>query len=201
MLGDDVVDLFDSEALPGALHPRFDGRVFAAAERVALCTSGAPDRLRWILWAAKEAAYKAARRLDPRLVFSPSRFVVTLDADLSGHVEHASRRFALWVDADGKRVHAVAAATGVPLAAVRAGVVPLTGAPQEGGASAAARGLALRAAAALLGEPPEALAVLREHRMPQLVRRGRPAGLVLSLSHHGRFAAFALAPVPGSVLA
>ena len=65
MIGNDVVDLGDAEVQPGATHPRFDARVFAREEREALRASGAPNRLRWILWAAKEAAYKAARKLDP----------------------------------------------------------------------------------------------------------------------------------------
>lgn len=35
-----------------------------------------PDRRLWSLWAAKEAVYKALRRADPGLVFSPARFAV-----------------------------------------------------------------------------------------------------------------------------
>jgi hypothetical protein len=62
-----------------------------------------------------------------------------------------------------------------------------------GGARAAARTLALAAAARLLGARPTDLALGREARMPRLLLRGVPAPAVLSLSHHGRFAAFALA--------
>jgi phosphopantetheinyl transferase (holo-ACP synthase) len=32
----------------------------------------------WLLWSAKEAAFKYLQRLDPGLVFSPTRYIVTL---------------------------------------------------------------------------------------------------------------------------
>src|SRR3990172_11249674 len=89
MVGDARVDLGDPEARESALPPRFDARVFAPAERAALGASPASGRLRWILWAAKEAAYKLARKLDPGVAFSPSRFVVSLDATLRGRVAFA----------------------------------------------------------------------------------------------------------------
>ena len=104
MIGNDVVDLLDSEALPGAAHPRFDRRVFASSERQALAGSRTPVRLRWRLWAAKEAAYKAARKIDPRTVFSASRFVVDLDMGL---VHHGEAVFALRVEETDAYVHAV----------------------------------------------------------------------------------------------
>ena len=198
MLGNDVVDLADPEVRPGSTHPRFDRRVFGPAERSALRASGAPNRLRWILWAAKEAAYKAARRLDPAAVFSPRRFVVSLDARLRGHVEHEDLRFALRVQEGASRVHALAAAPGLALGAVRAGVVRLAAAPSPADASAAARDEARRAAAALLGEGEGVLQVVGRGRLPVLLRRGEPVALALSLSHHGRYAAFALAPGPGA---
>ena len=69
--------------------------------------------------------------------------------------------------------------------------------PRPGAPRAA---LALRAAARLLGAAAEELEIVREGRCPRLLRRGGPSGLALSLSHHGRFAAFALAPGRGARL-
>ena len=93
MIGNDVVDLRDPETRPGAQHARFDARVFAASERLALERSRDAGRLRWILWAAKESAFKAARRCDPATVFAPSHFVVELGEGLRGRVRHAGRDF------------------------------------------------------------------------------------------------------------
>ena len=69
MVGDDVVDLGDPEAR--AVHPRFDARVFGTAERALLAASREPECLRWVLWAAKEAAWKLAAKRGPRPIFSP----------------------------------------------------------------------------------------------------------------------------------
>ena len=78
MVGNDVVDLNDPDANPDTLHPRFDARVFSAGELERLRLSARPVPLRWRLWAAKEAAYKAVSKACPEIVFSPSRFHVEL---------------------------------------------------------------------------------------------------------------------------
>ncbi len=93
MVGNDVVDLRDSDARPDTLHPRFDARVFTPAERLALERSEDATRQRWRLWSAKEAAYKVARKLDASSTFSPSRFEVELDCDARGTVRYRGRRF------------------------------------------------------------------------------------------------------------
>ena len=77
MLGNDVVDLRDPET--HTRHPSFDARVFTETERRSLDASPDPHAMRQMLWAAKESAYKAARRRDPRVVFSPIRFETVLD--------------------------------------------------------------------------------------------------------------------------
>jgi len=76
MLGNDVVDLGDPESRAGARHARFDARAFDRTERALIATSPRGEHERWRLWAAKESAYKAARKEDPCTVFSPQRFAV-----------------------------------------------------------------------------------------------------------------------------
>jgi phosphopantetheinyl transferase (holo-ACP synthase) len=232
VIGNDVVDLRDPETLPGARHARFDARVFAAGERSALERSGARDRLRWILWAAKESAFKVAQRREPDTSFVPTRFVVDLDASLRGCVRHADREYPVCVAVTGDCVHAVA--TEAPAAgAVRAGVAvtgdcvhavateaPAAGAVRAGVAVCAAEGaagaslpgsavrdLAAAGIAPLLGVERQALRFARRGRVPELqldpgVRSGwhsarrdsveaRLGAVRVSLSHHGRFVAYA----------
>ena len=74
----------------GAQNPRFDARVFCERER-ALIASDATQRVRWVLWAAKEAAYKAAKKLDRATVWAPARFEVTLEAQGRGSVAQIGR--------------------------------------------------------------------------------------------------------------
>jgi phosphopantetheinyl transferase (holo-ACP synthase) len=185
VIGNDVVDLADREARAAAQHPRFDERVFAAEELSLLEAAPERERARWALWAAKEAAYKAARQLDPEVRFHP-REIVPRD----GTVEIGALRVRVRVDSRGDALHAVATAAPAPPGPPRVlcGVAELLPARDEGGA---ARALALEAGAAALGVPREELEVAKQGRVPRLLLRGEPLG-ALSLSHHGRFAAFAL---------
>jgi phosphopantetheinyl transferase (holo-ACP synthase) len=185
MVGNDVVDLADREVRPEATHPRFDARVFARRERQALGASGAPNRLRWMLWAAKEAAYKLARKRNPRVVFSPSRFVVGLDARLTGEVIHEDERFAIRVCSSGDALHAIAMD-----GAEESLVTGLEPAPDALDAGAAVRALAVRTLAARLRAPARTIRIERRGRIPTLEVPGL-APIDLSLSHHGRFVAFA----------
>ena len=108
MVGNDVVDLGDPEVRDGPAHPRFDARVFSAAERDGLRAGGPDGSARWALWAAKEAAYKLAKKREPAAIFSPSRFCVTLDAALGGCVTHADRTVEVRLTRCGDAIHAVA---------------------------------------------------------------------------------------------
>ncbi len=190
MIGDDVVDLGDRDTGVGTRHPRFDARVFAASERALLATSREPERLRWILWAAKESAYKAARKQAPKTVFSPSAFIVEPQAGGRMTVHMGRHRFRVEIRGDGDHVHAVAHPGGsvegrlcAAVAHVDAGASP----------SAAARRLAVARLAPALGVAPERLAIHRHGRVPTLWIDGAPGAVDLSLSHHGRFVSFAYA--------
>jgi len=190
MVGNDVVDLADPETRDGACHARFDERVFGALELATLRISAEPARLRWLLWAAKEASYKVARKDDPRTVFSPRAFEVCLTRRDRARVQHGARSFAVALELGDEYVHAVATAERGDAAGLRlAACARLPGRPAQPGA--AARELALARVAAALGVPAGELAVAYAGRVPRLVTRaGAPLG-DLSLSHHGRFVAFA----------
>jgi phosphopantetheinyl transferase (holo-ACP synthase) len=186
MVGNDVVDLGDIDASATPSHPRFDERVFAASERAALRASGAPERLRWLLWAAKEAAYKLVKKRDPHVIFAPCRFVVELDATLRGSVRYEEHEIPVFFCADGQAVHAIATETGADAGRIVSAFLP---AREPRDASREARDLAARTLAERLGVPVGAVHIGRSGRIPTVEVDGR--GLDLSLSHHGRFVAFA----------
>jgi len=175
-VGNDVVDLGDPEARLDALHPRWAERVFTAAERRALDLSPAParHRLHWALWAAKESAYKARERLDPRTAFSPRAFEVEL--------------FALEVRHEAEFVHAVAIAPAVTTrgsaAVLVARVERARGEPGSDVRAAATAALAESFGADAFG--------LRITGLPPVARlEAAELSVDVSLSHHGRFVAFA----------
>jgi phosphopantetheinyl transferase (holo-ACP synthase) len=193
MVGNDVVDLCDRSVAEGPRHPRFDARVFAPSEHRALRESPEPNPLRWAFWAAKEAAYKVAKKLDDAAVWSPLRFVVCFERGLEGAVEYADRRIPVQVERDAERVHALASDRPESFARLRSGVARFEGSAAE--ASAAVRALAREQLAPLLGVPADQLEIASRGRIPVLRMAGRDAPYDLSLSHHGRFVAFAAEPV------
>jgi phosphopantetheinyl transferase (holo-ACP synthase) len=190
MIGNDVVDLGDADSRVVGHHPRFDDRVFVPAERRLIAAGPEGERVRWLLWAAKESAYKAARREDARTVFSPPRFVVHLTAARGATVEGAGRTFDVELRGDDEHVHAIARDRDDAEAAVYRAVARLAGA-ETSTPSAAVRRLTVTTLARRLAIPERDLALDRDGRLPRLWVRGRPSPAELSLSHHGRFVAFA----------
>lgn len=49
------------------------------SEKKLLCKSHDPAKVVWVLWSAKESAFKALKKLLPDLIFSPSKFRVKID--------------------------------------------------------------------------------------------------------------------------
>lgn len=188
MIGNDVVDLGDADSRIAEHHPRFDDRVFAPSERELIAARPA---VRWLLWAAKESAYKAARRDDARTVFSPPRFVVGLTSETTATVVAAGRAFDVGLRADDEHVHAIARAHGDEAAVVYSAVARLVPGAGDPTPSAAVRRITVTTLSRLLDIPERELSLDRDGRVPRLRVAGRPSAAALSLSHHGRFVAFA----------
>ena len=194
LLGNDVVDLADPETRISCLHHRFEERVFTASERAALAASPSPHVLHWALWAGKESAYKALKRREPDLVFVPGEFDVELampaaatSGRAGGQVTHQGRTLALDLRVDDSYVHAIARDRDTPAADILAGV------EQTGeDASTTVRQAAMKAIAATLRVDLDSLRICG--RPPVVWQRERPLDTIVSLSHHGRFVAFAVAP-------
>lgn len=75
-LGNDLVDRAAAHNRGRAGQARFLARIATAAERERFARSADGDCEFARLWSAKEAAYKAARKRDPGLVFAPRRWQV-----------------------------------------------------------------------------------------------------------------------------
>jgi hypothetical protein len=185
VLGNDVVDLAERDG--PERHPRYDARAFDDAERRLIAREAAPERLRQLLWAAKESAFKALRRLDPAAIFSPRRYAVELDEALRGRVRTPNGLVFVRGRIDGDCVHVVATDRADPGASLLQGVARSS----DADASRAARALAIEGLSARLARAPGELRVERVNRMPVLRLRGCSIPAVLSLSHHGRFVAWA----------
>lgn len=193
--GNDVVDLADPESRLDTLHPRWVERVFVPSEVGALEACGSPRarmRLHWALWAAKESAYKARRRLERGAVFSPRAVVVDLpgvpdgDGLVDGRAHDREAAYAVEVRFAGSWLHAVAVGAG-PVDRVLRDVAAVDGEPGK-----SARAFAAERIGASLGLGPRDLRIAG--RPPVAFANERPVEGCVSLSHHGRFVAFAFAP-------
>ena len=189
MVGNDVVDLSDPESSRDARHVRFDRRVFAPEEFEVLSIEYTDVQRRWILWSVKEAAYKAARRENAGVVFSPARFVVNLDRSLCGSVSLGIHRWPVRVQIDGDCVHAVVSEN-ESFAGTLSGACRLSAAELRDPSQAVHR-FAVASIAAQLGVATSDLRIEKTNRIPELIVAGGAAPVALSLSHHGAYAGFA----------
>lgn len=149
LIGNDVVDLAAPEARRRSADLRFLGRVFTADEAARIRAAADPERMLWMLWSAKEAAFKVARKLRADLPFAHRRFEAWLDAPADGDLGRASGGVRLhgWRDlgfswlpvewrATGALVHCVARSVAERASSVRHAVAALAAQDAGGAASA-----------------------------------------------------------------
>lgn len=199
-VGNDVVDIGHPLCQPDAIHPRFDSRAFSASEIALLATAADTHRTRWSLWATKESAFKAARKLDPRVRFIPRDFVVRLSG-ARATVIHRRARFKVWLDETDEWIHAVASlGGGKPVSRVD-GLPSDCGRIADIDPSERVRRLACSELAAQLNIAQEAVRIVTSAGIPRARQQGT-RGLEeylpvdLSLSHDGPFVACAWNPIP-----
>ena len=197
-IGNDVVDLGHPRCQPDTIHPRFDSRAFSAQEIEFLAASDVAHRTRWSLWAAKESAFKAARKLDPLIRFIPRDFeVFPVGRNADGHarpwaeVVHRRGRFDIWLDHADHWVHAAASHGGGEPGFRVDGDPSANPGPEDDGCSRRVRKLAGDALGAVLDIPAGEIRIVSTDRIPQARRGPAPLPIDLSLSHDGRFIACA----------
>lgn len=215
LVGNDVVDLHDPESRPGALHPRFDVRVFTPDELEALSASASAHPLRWTLWAAKESAYKVAKKLDPTVRFLPRDFVVGQIAEGRALIMHATGPFDVrlyrtdrWVSAVATLTVAHPSRTRGPFSAGRVGAGLTSAGPintaverlatHGADPSRTVREFARAALASRMNVPPWQVRIAADRGIPVAFWRDRRLPVDLSLSHHGRFVAWAASEAPAT---
>lgn len=204
-VGNDVVDLKDPENIGKSRDDRFLGRVFTAGERELIASVPSPDTLLWSLWAAKEAAYKAVSSADPAVCSIPHRYRVVLEPEdatrkivrLAGKVITPRGELVLEVAVAADWVHALAAGAEEALKRLCRRVKRLEGRKGAVNPSAFVRGALLREIARRLDCPVGDLSVVKNPDglgAPRVLFRGDLLAAEVSLSHDGRFAAFAFDP-------
>ncbi|MFP4160038.1 MAG: 4'-phosphopantetheinyl transferase superfamily protein [Desulfobacterales bacterium] len=187
------------------MNSRFVSRVLTDNEKRFFDRSAARDIYLWAAWAAKETAYKALVKTREDIASWPSLYEARFDCEdfpgisqCRGVVETAaySVRVILYIN-DGY-VHCVGtAAGGASVDALCSGVDEIAPDRRDPpGRSEAVRQAAIRSISRLTQVSPSDMEIKRHRNKrgfgpPLLYISGKPSGIDLSLSHHGRFAAFA----------
>ncbi|MDX2245461.1 MAG: 4'-phosphopantetheinyl transferase superfamily protein [Bacteroidia bacterium] len=77
MIGNDIVCLSTAGASDFFPRPRYLDKVYHPSEQRLLFADETPGRLRWLLWALKESAYKVWFKQSHKRLFAPQKFVVS----------------------------------------------------------------------------------------------------------------------------
>jgi len=225
-LGNDLVDLRHARriaARSGRLE-RLKARILSDAEWDWLTTAPSEDRI-WILWAAKEVAFKVRCKIHQATpVFQPRQFTSALLLspgetgwlDVTGEVRGEAVEVSVHGWACSEYVHLMGWNGGTVPSGAEMGVERIPDDIQlpelrehftlrewrciHSLPSAWVRILAKRRLAGLFGKGEEGLEIVtseihRGQKPPRVLVRGRETNAVdLSLSHHGRYVAWAVIP-------
>ena len=160
-------------------------------------------QLLWALWAAKEAAFKAVSRDDPTVCSIPRRYPVELDGGdglcrlVLGRVLSPRGELALRVTITDDYVHALAARTEAAFNRILARVDRREGTGDSDDPSAFVRTSLIREMVGRLCCPVTEIEIRQDlagPAVPRVYHRGLPLADEISLSHDGRFTAFAWNP-------
>ena len=189
-VGNDLVDLLDPQADPRSIHQSFDSRVLTAEENRLVLSALDPHRVRWMLWAAKESAFKVVKKVDLSAVFHPKAFAVDLIAFNRAHVRYRETDLETVLYHSPKWIHAVttleskSANSGSRL---HARVLSLESRNGQFDSSMEVRLFARKALGAWLGVSWMDVEVVTKNKVPLAMRRGKHLEVDLSLSHDGNF--------------
>jgi hypothetical protein len=82
-VGNDIVDLGNPDALGKSQDDRFLRRVFLPEEQSQISLDSDSDCILWVLWAAKETAYKIISKINPAIPSGPLKYRVHLEETVS----------------------------------------------------------------------------------------------------------------------
>jgi len=219
--GNDIVDLNVPGTINRGKDERFLAKVLTCAENEVLKKCSDPDRFLWAFWAAKETAFKAVSKTVSGISSSPKRYPVAWDRIkeignceagssedriyateiYDGRVETPARPVAVRAFFSSSHIHCVGTTGGAKgldilcfsdARIVSKGIMPT---PEE--QSLRGRKMACQDLADFLGLLPGGVTIQRNRNKkgrpgpPRVYINQRKTNISISLSHHGRYAAFA----------
>lgn len=214
-MGNDIVDLNAPGAVNKSQNTRFMKKVFTAEETQAIRQSNYPDAMLWALWAAKETTYKVVAKSIPDAIFSPLKYRVKLvrdEAIITGNTQtgtvttqsgvvtvcvffHENHVHCIGINGKHRDMRKIYHGYGFEERAY-ADYPSLSPAARE---SLAARKLALKHIAQCCGRNIEDMEIIKNGEArapgpPMLYFKGKQDKIDISLSHDGRYVAYAFLP-------
>ena len=205
-VGNDIVDLKTPEAIGKSTDTRFIKRVLTPCEQQMLHHSEHPDTLVWALWAAKETAFKTISKSYPNISSAPGRYPVILDSKKSSHcskgeVMTPNGSVAIRIDFHEDYIHCIGIfSLADNLDSVVSGIGEIDTNTLAGQMdsisekeSSAVRRLAKKGIASYLQLNEQDIQIIRRKKVhpPTVLAKGKIKNMEISLSHDGRFAAYA----------
>ncbi|WP_373056239.1 4'-phosphopantetheinyl transferase superfamily protein [Zunongwangia sp. H14] len=188
MIGNDIVDLELAARESNFMRPGLQEKVLTEAERYVIRTSKFPEEQFWLFWTMKEAVYKAhQRRFNLSRKFNPKEFKcsckVSMDFRISGTVYIQNFKYSTDAKLSEGFIHCLATAS--PSEEIKFKIFSEKTALKKALISSFSRLHRLQS---------EDVEILKHpNGIPQLLYCGKHKRHAFSLSHHGRFSAFAYA--------
>ncbi|WP_343743850.1 4'-phosphopantetheinyl transferase superfamily protein [Chitinophaga sp.] len=112
MIGNDVVDLQLAAVESNWRRRGYLDKLFSPAEQQLIAQAVDQHRMVWLLWSAKEAAYKIIHRDTRERTYAPLKYEVRLSGADTGFIQYADRVFPFRTVVSGSCLHTVAVASG-----------------------------------------------------------------------------------------
>ncbi|MBS3808774.1 MAG: 4'-phosphopantetheinyl transferase superfamily protein [Desulfobacterales bacterium] len=207
-MGNDIVDLRDANSAGKSQDERFVGRVLVKSEMREMERAKFPDKWLWSAWAAKETAYKVISKARPDIKSSPRSYEVSFeDAKIGekfpGRVATPAETVHILLSINENYIHCIGRTGKRPfwkdIISEANHIAPDPGCGGDCNSerqSAAVRLAARKRIASIIDLRADDIAIERSKgprgpTPPAVYIRGEMAEIDISLSHHGRFAAFA----------
>ncbi|MGN7821489.1 4'-phosphopantetheinyl transferase family protein [Chitinophaga sp. 22536] len=112
MIGNDVIDLQLAAVESNWRRRGYLDKLFSPAEQQLIAQAVDQHRMVWLLWSAKEAAYKIIHRDTRERAYAPLKYEVRLSGVDTGFIQYADKVFPFRTVVSGSCLHTVAVASG-----------------------------------------------------------------------------------------
>ena len=118
MLGNDIIDLNRAKVESNWKRTGYLVKIFNAEEQAQIAGSIAPEKMIWLLWSMKEAAYKIINRMSLQRFNSPLKFSCKADENF-GFVKFDDKKFLTKSVINENFIHTIASAKANTLATIQ----------------------------------------------------------------------------------